>query len=250
MLNDDGTISNPNNPRPQTRGSGYAVYDAQQTPSVECSALADRNQRYFNIGGEHGAQAKTTVDLACHHVIGWDILAEFWNALIRERHFNGARDWLGVYGIPKAATGRFEHHIQAATFVSFADQLGPLEARLCWNPLNIVRGPRDRSDDPNKAKGRQRIDFSVAPAGIYQGRVARLVEAGNHMCDYSQSSQTAKADAAIRILASQRGKSIMEWDETLWGVDSNYPGYARTRSPKGGFNVRVPQWRIYTKAKK
>ena len=109
-----------------------------------------------------------------------------------------------------------------------------------------MRGPEDRSDDPNALPTpREKIDFKLAPAEAYGGRVAKLVETGNAMCDYIDTPGNAtKATKAIAYLTSIRAEPLMEWDESLWVVDKTRPGYSSVPAIGGGFQVVRPTWKI------
>jgi hypothetical protein len=244
QFNTDGTIVSPNAPRPTQAASGFACYGAAALLQINstCGALRDRNRRYYNIGQPTGAAAGVQVPLACHHVIGWDVIWGFWNALITQRDFKIARSYLAVCGVAQPDTAKLEKQVGNNTFVAGANW----DAKLCWNPINLVRGPEDRTDDPNGLPTpREKIDFRLAPADSYDGRVAKLVETGNAMCDYMDApTKTAKATKAIQYLTSIRSKPIMEWDESIWVVDKTRPGYSSTPALAGGFLVVRPSWKI------
>lgn len=211
-----------------------------------CGALKDRNSRHYRIGDPSGtgATAAVPVPLACHHVIGWDIIWGFWNAMIGRKEFKRARAYLAVCGVAQTETASLDKTVTSNSFNAGANW----EAKLCWNPINLVRGPEDRSDDPNTNNTLQeKIDFQKAPADSYGKRIAGLVEAGHAMCDYINApTNTAKADKAISYLTTIRSKPIMEWDESLWVVDKSHPDYSSTASPFGGFIVVRPRWKIRT----
>lgn len=240
----NGIISNPNAPRPTQAASGFACYGALALAQIDstCGSLRERNQRYYNIGKPTGAVPGIAVPLACHHVIGWDVIWGFWNALIASGDFKKARAYLAICGVAQTETAKLEKQVKGNSF-----QAGPnWDAKLCWNPINLVRGPEDRSDDPNGLPTpREKIDFKLAPSDVYGGRVAKLVETGNAMCDYMDAPRnTAKAEKAIQYLRTIRAEPIMEWDESLWVVDKTRPGYSSTAAPGGGFLVVRPTWKI------
>jgi hypothetical protein len=235
-----GLIANPNAPR--VAQPPAAPYGPANTPVVQCGNLAQRNRQYYKIGTPAGATAAISVPLACHHVIGWDIIWGFWNALITNEEFLVARSYLALFGAAQATTSKLESQIKNNKFVSGANW----EQQLCWKPNNIVRGPNDRSDDPNANVGLEnKIDFQKARADIYKGRVAGLAGAGRDMCEYIKSAKIDKAREAITYFKSIQNEEIMEWDESIWAVDSKLPGYSSTPSPAGGFLVVRPTWRIH-----
>ena len=237
----DGTIVSPNAPRPTQAASGFACFGAAALPDSSCGRLRERNKRHYNIGSPTGAALGVQVPLACHHVIGWDVLWGFWNALIRKRDFKNARSYLAVCGVAQPDTAKLERQVGNNSFIAGANW----DAMLCWNPINLVRGPDDRSDDPNALPTpREKIDFKLASSDNYDGRVAKLVETGNAMCDYMDApSNTAKATKSIQYLTSIRSKPIMEWDESVWVVDKSRPGYSSTPAVGGGFLVVRPRWK-------
>src|ERR1022692_1482659 len=168
MFAPTGLIINPNNPRPAQNDWGGAPYGPLHTPVVTCGSLLPRNRNYFNINLPNGAVPGVAVNLACHHVVGWDILWGFWNKLITLKHFKEARSFLGLFGAPQATTKDLEKIIQKKQFNTRGANW---EAQMCWHPRNIVRGPNDRSDDPNQNnKLEDKIDFKLAKADIYEGR--------------------------------------------------------------------------------
>lgn len=244
----DGTITNPNAPRPTQAASGFACYGPVALAAIDntCGSLRERNRRFYRINdpGGTGATPFVQVPLACHHVIGWDIIWGFWNTLIAQKDFKKARAYLAICGVAQTETAMMERKVKSNRFNAGASW----DAQLCWNPINLVRGPDDRSDDPNaNATLAERIDFQKAPADAYGKRLAGLVEAGRAMCDYIQTPQNAhKADKAIKYLTSIRGSKIMEWDESLWVVDKTMPEYSSTPAPAGGFLVVRPTWKICT----
>lgn len=243
-FNTDGTIDNPNNPRPTQVNSGFACYGTVTLAQIDntCGSLRERNQRFYNIGQTTGAVHAIQVPLACHHVIGWDVIWGFWNALIEQGDFKSARAYLAICGVAQPLTAKLEQQIKANAFNAGANW----DAKLCWNPINLVRGPEKRSDDPNALTTlREKIDFQKAPTDAYGGRVAKLVETGYAMCDYiGVPANTAKATKAIKYLTSIRAEPIMEWDESLWMVNKTKPSYSSTPAAGGGFLVVHPTWKI------
>lgn len=210
MFAPNGLIVNPNAPRVgQPDG---APYGRGNIPEVQCGSLALRNSQYFNIGGPNGATAATTVPVACHHVVGWDIIAAFWNQLITKKEYLTARAYLSLFGPAQPSTSKLETQIKNNTFATGAGW----EAQMCWKPNNIVRGPNDRSDDPNTAsESEDKIDFQKARADIYGERVAGLKGAGRDMCAYIRLGNIDKAKAAIAYFKSIQNEAIMEWDESI-----------------------------------
>src|SRR4051812_47973488 len=104
MFGNDGLIEKPNTPRVSQAAWGGAPYGTANTPAVTFQGLAARNQQYYNIGQPTGGMPLDTVNLACHHVVGWDVLWEFWNALIKNGDYLVARSLLAVHGVPQPTT--------------------------------------------------------------------------------------------------------------------------------------------------
>ncbi|HUB89581.1 MAG TPA: hypothetical protein VMA74_07605 [Dyella sp.] len=240
MFNGNGLIVNPNNPRPaQPAGDPYGQ---AYTPQVRFDSLRDRNRRNFNIGQPNGGMPAMTVDLACHHVIGWDILWGFWNRLISDEAFELARKHLALFGVPQTATKNMAKDMGKGTW---ADQWG-CEAKMCWKPNNIVRGPNDRSDDPNiNPELENKIDFKMVSDSVYKGRLPLLCETGRYMVRFITDGTVTYAEKAIDYLHSIRAAKIMEWSEDLWVVDETFPGYSNTPAIGGGFAVVRPTWKIH-----
>jgi hypothetical protein len=240
MFAKNGLIEKPNSPRPAQPSA--APYGNDFTPSVKIGDLKPRNQQYYNVGDPTGATAGMEVPLACHHVVGWDIIWGFWNAMITRKEYLVARSYLALFGAPQATTSKLENLIKTEKFVDGGNWL----QMMCWKPNNIVRGPNDRSDDPNSNTGLEnKIDFQKARSDIYEARVAGLVGAGRKMCQYISLGNVDHAKTAIAYFKSIQNEGIMEWDESIWAVDSGYPSFSRTKSDKGGFDVVRPKWRIH-----
>lgn len=237
-----GLIINPNAPR-VGQPVGTAPYGPAFTPAVTFGSLADRNQSHFAIGAVNGGLPGMTVDLACHHVVGWDVIWGFWNALINNKHYDTARDYLAALGIAKTATNKLEQQIKNNSFVDTLD----VEQTLCWKPVNIVRGPNDRSDDPNaNTTLASKIDFQMVGKHLYKGRIPPLVATGRVMVEYIGNGLEDKAIKAVQHFKTVRNEGIMEWDETLWAVDKAFPQYSNAPAPGGGFNIVRPKWRVHT----
>ena len=212
---------------------------------VHAASLNAKNRKDFNIDMPNGAVAATEVPMTCHHVISWQILRGFWNKLIIDKHYNLARDWLAVCGVAKTETYELKDKINAEDFPDIAESSwNDWDALICWNPINIVRGPGNRSDDPNVGNGTlaNTIDFQLAPADAYKNRLAGLTEAGRKMCNFIDSSlgrNKLDADNAIAYLSSIRWGKIMDWDEKFWIIDRNSPRYSQIDA-----NVVHPTWRV------
>jgi len=240
MFSPEGLIVSPNSPRVSQPNA--APYGTRNTPKVEYGKLAPRNKQYYNIGAPTGAAEGGELDLACHHVVGWDIIWGFWNALITHKEYLVARCYLALFGAAQATTSKMEDQIKNKRFTAGADW----EAQLCWKPNNIVRGPRDRSDDPNTESGLEnKIDFQKARADLYKGRVSGLVGAGRQMAAYIDRGEIEKAKGAIQYFKSIQNEEIMEWDESTWAVDSQFPSFSQTKATAGGLTVVKPKWRIH-----
>ncbi len=244
----NGLITGPNAPRPTQIASGFSCYDAVAVAQIDnsCGSLRERNARHYRINDPDGTGAVPgiPVRLACHHVIGWDVIWGFWNALIGQGDYKLARAYLAICGVAQTKTAKLEKSVKRNSFNAGANW----DAKLCWNPINLVRGPEDRSDDPNGNNNLvDKIDFQRAPSDVYGGRVATLVQIGRAMCVYiGNPAGTAKAKDAIKKLTALRGKEIMEWDESLWVVNKDMPNYSSTPALGGGFLVVNPTWKITT----
>ena len=93
------------------------------------------------------------LELALHHVVPWNVLRDFWNALARVAAYDQLRDFAALFGRAKEQTkywptdmrtGRFDDRHGADDFAQ----------ALCWWPWNLVRGPKNRTS--------QRTDQGVA----------------------------------------------------------------------------------------
>lgn len=240
MFNGNGLIINPNNPRPAQPGN--APYGPANTPQVTFGSLRDRNRRSFNIGMPNGGMPAMTVDLACHHVIGWDILWGFWNRLITDKLYDPARAYLALFGVPQAATKNMKNDMEQGKWVD----LWNCEQSMCWKENNIVRGPNDRSDDPNTNHNlMDKIDFTMVSDSVYKGRIPLLCETGRKMVDFISRGSAGRVTDVIRGLHSIRAMKIMEWSESLWVVDEQFPRYSNSPAVGGGFVVVRPKWKVH-----
>jgi hypothetical protein len=183
-----------------------------------------------------------TVNLACHHVVGWDIIWGFWNKLVTTEMYDEARDYLALFGAPKSATKNMAKMMEQGTW----QDTWNCEVMMCWKPNNIVRGPEIRTDDPNiNAELEDKIDFKRVGKMIYNGRLPALCETGRAMVSFINTGNPAKAREAITYFTQIRAAKIMEWDEDLWIVDEQYPGYSNTPMLGGGFAVVRPRWKMH-----
>lgn len=219
---------------------GGEPYGEPYTPKVEAKDLEKRNRKYYNIGQPHAGLPGTQVPLACHHVVGWDIIWGFWNAMIGRKNYNAARTYLSFFGAAKPTTVKMGADIEAGKFAGQSEW----EVRMCWKPSNIVRGPEKRTDDPNAEKDMlKKIDFQNASTDLYGKRVAGLIGAGRAMCYYIKDGDPLHAEKAIEYFRSIQYSKIMEWDEKVWEVDPKSPTYSNAPSDKGGYTVVQPKWR-------
>lgn len=82
--------------RPAMSHYGGEPYGETDTPKVEAKDLEKRNKKYYKIGQLHAGLPGTRVPLACHHVVGWDIIWGFWNAMLSRKNYNAARTYLSA----------------------------------------------------------------------------------------------------------------------------------------------------------
>ena len=243
MFNTDGTINGAARPAMPNA----APYAPAFQPMVRFGTLQEVNQRHYNVGIPHGGMPLQLVDLACHHVVGWDIIWNFWNKLIDGGAYKQARKYLGLAGAAQAITGKLEQWCKNDRFMD----PGHWEQTLCWKVNNLVRGPNDRSDDPSANHGFiNKIDFKSMGTNVYKGRLVTLVELGTRMCDVIGSAGPLPIPMVDKILngwSAIQGERMMEWNEELWRVDDALPGYSNTPSPAGGgFTVVKPRWKIHS----
>ena len=114
----------------QPRGGNY------EAPHINVHLL--RHQGLYSE-----AAPDLELPLALHHVIPWEFLWHFWNALIGQQYYDTARDFLSVYGFHKAQTESWISNMEARRFID--PTVGRIEQRLCWAEWNLVRGPAHRT---------------------------------------------------------------------------------------------------------
>jgi hypothetical protein len=205
--------------------------------SVPCEALSDRTRCYYKAAG-----AGTTVDMACHHVIPWNVIPAFWNCVCElktgesktttNRRYEILRTYLSTFGVPKPQLKDLGKDMQERNFKAREDW----GARVCWSPNNLVIGPKSRSDDPGPE-----LDFPLAPADIYGGRVSALRAAGRNMENFTKTGNLDLADRAVQHFSSIRHLRLMEWNEQVWMIAHQSPHYAPSKNH--GIPVQ-PKWRV------
>ena len=205
--------------------------------SFPCESLSDRTRHYYKAAGPG-----TTVDMACHHVISWNIIQAFWNCLCEakasesktntDRRHEILRTYLSTFGVPKPQLKDMAKEMQDGKFKAKEDW----GARICWSANNLVIGPKTRSDDPGSS-----LDFPLAPADIYGGRVSALRAAGRNMTDFTSTGNLDLADRAVQHFSGIRHQKIMEWDEEVWTIAAESPHYAPSQNH--GAPIQ-PTWRV------
>jgi hypothetical protein len=216
-------------------------------PTVTFGSLNTKNQPHFAVGVTHGGMPAQGVDLALHHVVGWDIIWNFWNKLIRHEQYEHARKYLALFGAAQATTANLASLCAKNKFVAQS----AWNQMMCWKQNNLVRGPADRSDDPNvNTTLVDKIDFKKVGKNAYHGQLVALRTLGEQMCEIIATPANSKLpDATLNKIMEGwkliQAKPLMEWDEDLWMIDDSFPKYSNTPDPvNGGFVVVKPKWKI------
>ncbi len=196
-------------------------------PTVLVSSLS-------HAGLYDGAAATTTLPLALHHIVPWESLWGFWNALVGAGYTDAARDYATLFGFAKASTAGWGTDMAAKRFVDPTN--GGLEVAMCWRPWNLVRGPQWRPQaDEEKKNGRpvkpamdpgSDIDDMSHGAGKHAGHIKLMVEVGVVMKAFlpATTSETA-VSKVIRSWTSLARHDLIEFDPKNWRVETKGDKY-------------------------
>jgi hypothetical protein len=240
-MNTDGTMTGgrPNQPRD-------AIYDA---PQVRVADLRHQG-KYAN------AAAARTLDMALHHVIPWEYLWNFWNAMVRRKYYGAARDFLALFGFPKATTAGWVKDMERNTFAD--PTLGEIESEMCWWPWNLVRGPKYRTTaaldrrQPGIDPGAE-IDDMHWRSGDAAPRLKKLVVIGKFMHETTQKLQSENKakyvsekdlSTVIRSWSSLAREPIVEFNPEMWRIETGSSDYF---NPGSGGIVSHPRWHKVTR---
>lgn len=170
-----------------------------------------------------------------HHIIPWNVLRAFWNLLVdnvkpvaitkkKGKRYTGHQKkqmqrYLAVVGFEANAhpiveaiwEGRFQHVNPALT--------EDLDWRLCWQPYNLVVGPRDRpghAPDPG-----EEIDFPpMAPPN--GARATDLLRASRSMQNYLDTSggvlALGQALELLETVSSKYPDIVPEYDVNWYAL--------------------------------
>jgi hypothetical protein len=209
---------------------GQPQEDAYTTPNISLRGL--------NVGGQYpeGEISTGSLPLALHHVIPWNLLRAFWNAMQSNNYWTPMAVYGSMVGVAQATMTGFTTGMKQSKFGDPID----LDEKICWAPWNLVRGPRKRSDDPGEelddmqssygaAANNQRIKFLIARGTEMQRLVAAMPR------------EDAVRDLVESMKRTLNRKRIMEFDRNIWRVGSDSPDFVSAN--RDAFAVE-PLWHI------
>jgi hypothetical protein len=234
VFNPNGTLTNA---RPGQPNVGNYV-----SPNILVNTLTT-GDRY------NGAPPGQTLPLALHHVSPWEILWKYWNALVGREWYTALRDFLAILGVSKAQTAYLPTEMGKTQFADRGFNGTNLDVIICWSEWNLVRGPSNRSDDPNQQTTlANKVDFRGYTKGNTGARLAALVEMADEMIaiisNPSYPQKESLHSATVRSWMQLAKNSLVEFDATMWRIDKNAPPY---NNPGGGAVITHPQWRLDAK---
>jgi hypothetical protein len=178
--------------------------------------------------------------LALHHVIPWEFLWHFWNALIGQQYYDAARDFLSIYGFHKAQTESWISNMEARRFSD--PNVGGIEQRLCWAEWNLVRGPAHRTTAESEGANKPGIDpgpdlddMQRGAAADDAGRIRQLLDIGRFMSNititmnlhnYNKDINKKVLKDKIRSWTVLAHQPLIEFNPNMWSIETRSPPYS------------------------
>jgi hypothetical protein len=230
-FNNDGKLTNA---RPAQPNVGNYV-----TPAINVHGLQVRDLYSTAPVGQ-------TLPLALHHVSPWELLWKYWNSLVDREWYSALRDFLAILGVKKAETAYLPGEMSKNRFVDRGFGGMNLDVIICWSEWNLVRGPSNRSDDPNQQTQLvNKVDFRGYTKGDTGARLAALVAMADEMLavfnNPSYPGKESLHSSKIRSWSALARQSLVEFDASMWRIDKNSPPYF---NPGGGAVITHPLWRL------
>ncbi len=175
--------------------------------------------------------------LALHHIVPWEHLWAFWNAMIEAEFYGAARDFLAILGVPKALSDKPINDMKKGTYLNASYYYDVL---ICWSEWNLVRGPQFRTDaskpegDPGAA-----LDDMHWGAGKESKRIKNIAELDVVITTYTARMQNEKQLCReIRSWSELARNSLVEFIPGMWTIETKSEDYV----PGGHANAIHPRW--------
>ena len=201
--------------------------------------------RNLNHRGKYAADvtpAGIALPLALHHIIPWEHLWGFWNAMITAEFDQAARDFLSILGVSKSLTADPLNQMRKGTF---ANAMYDYDTIICWGEWNVVRGPQFRTPagTPGGDPGAN-VDDMHWGAGKHAKRVQDIAELDVVILRYTNQMQDEKQLCReIRSWTELARNSLVEFNEDQWYIETKSPDYV----PGGGAAAVHPRWNKRTR---
>jgi hypothetical protein len=170
--------------------------------------------------------------------------------MISRGWYGAARDFLSLYGVAKSETAGYFTDMKKNRFVD-PDNWDQL---ICWKPWNLVRGPANRTDDPNQynvanrasANFRKVLDFENYKTGPNSDRISAVIVVGTTMYEVIKNPPYPPKEKDLSSMVRSwhqlvQNYAIIEWDASMWLIDTDSPDYV---APVGGSVPVHPAWYV------
>ena len=174
--------------------------------------------------------------LALHHIIPWEHLWAFWNAMIEAKFYEAARDFLAILGVPKTLSDKPINDMKKGTYLNASYYYDVL---ICWGEWNLVRGPQFRTDasKPEGDPGAASMTCTGGPARSRSGsRASRSWTWSSR--PIPPSCRTRRNCAARSGRGPCSRNSLVEFIPGMWTIETKSEDYV----PGGHANAIHPRW--------
>lgn len=233
----------------------YALNMGNQRMSAPYPPIANFNTDLT----QQGVGPLYTVPVSRHHIIPFNILRSFYNAVLNNGHMiylrgflyvmqNNMNGYAGVSGMDCSSNaGSIERAMNIAAAFSYnlihpggdvtPDGLDDFQEFYTWLPGNLFIGPTNRSDDPGD--GFEEASFQIIGADAY----ALMREGYDSMQLYVNSNDVAALRSAVVYLSkiAQR-KNAYQLNSSDWVKDKDGHYHIRTdeiRNPSAKNIIRT-----------
>jgi len=195
--------------------------------------------RDLNVRGKYNADVTPggiPLPLALHHIVPWEHLWTFWNAMVRAEFHDSARDFLSILGVPKAMTATPFKRIRAGTFHDPDDY----HVLICWAQWNLVRGPAWRTE-PGKpgADPGPNVDDMSKGAREHADRIKSIAELDVVITTYTEKMRNeTQLSREIRSWSQLARNDLVEFIPEMWWIETKSSNYV----PGGMLPAIHPRW--------
>ena len=220
--------------------------EAYRTPMIPVANLKHQ-------GKYAGAPSAQGLPLALHHVIPWEVLWNFWNAMVRRKYYGAARDYLSLFGFAKARTKAWTDAMARGAFDD--PSVGGIETNMCWWEWNLVRGPEHRTqaslgDTSSGTDPGAELDDMHFGAGKDGPRIKGLIAIGHVMKAQTRLLANSGSVAenvlsnTIRSWTATARAKIVEFEPAMWQVETKSPAFTQ---PGNHASPIHPRWNKVTR---